>query len=94
MKIQYTKQKRHKVKLIYITISQCIDCNSYFRQIVTYDDGATVSLRIPANERSSSDLPRLLCYVVEKKKGDSYKLVYVSSGDYNVTTITTCFCFI
>ena len=38
-------------------------------QVVTFSSGDNVTLRIPRNERSSSDMPRLLCRVLEVKRG-------------------------
>ena len=37
-----------------------------------------MSLKIPPNDRSSIDLPRLLCSVIEVKRGDSYRLRYIA----------------
>ena len=36
-------------------------------QIKTYSAGECHSIRIPKNERSSTDMPRLLCYILEAK---------------------------
>ena len=38
-------------------------------QVVTFSSGDNVTLRIPRNERSSSDMLRLLCHVLEVKRG-------------------------
>ena len=54
MKIQYSKRKRHCVKV--------------------YAPGDSVTLRIPKNERSSSDMPRLLCRVIQVKGKYMYRL--------------------
>ncbi|KAL5489386.1 hypothetical protein EMCRGX_G018475 [Ephydatia muelleri] len=42
-------------------------------QIKTYSAGDSVTVRIPRNERSSTDMPRLLCYILEAKN-DQYRL--------------------
>ena len=42
-------------------------------QIKTYSAGDGVTVRIPRNERSSTDMPRLLCYILEAKN-DQYRL--------------------
>ena len=45
------------------------------KKIRTYALGDKVSLRIPRNERSSSDIPRLLCEVIEVKGNHLYRLM-------------------
>ena len=41
------------------------------RKVVAFSPGDNVTLRIPRNERSSSDMPRLLCCVLEVKQGQN-----------------------
>lgn len=43
-------------------------------QIKSYVVGDTVTVRIPPNERSSSDVPRLVCRVLEVKRNEVYRL--------------------
>lgn len=42
--------------------------------IKTYVPGDSVTVRIPRNERSSSDMPRLLCRVLKVEKKNMYRL--------------------